>query len=37
MSKAFVKEHDGEDEDDFQAAPPLPGGHINYITRRWYR
>ena len=33
MSKAFVKEHDDEDEDDFQAAPPLPGGHINYITR----
>ena len=33
MSKAFTRESDaGDDEDDLEAAPPLPAGARNYMT-----
>ncbi len=32
MNKAFVRESDGEDDDEFQSAPSLPAGTRNYIT-----
>ncbi|HMN20756.1 MAG TPA: transcription elongation factor GreB [Ottowia sp.] len=35
MSKAFTRESDGGDEDDF-ALPPLPAGGRNYITPQGY-
>ncbi|MDD5296483.1 MAG: transcription elongation factor GreB [Rhodocyclaceae bacterium] len=37
MNKAFVKESDGEDEEEGQAAPPLPAGSKNYMTRRGFQ
>lgn len=38
MNKAFVKERDGEDEDDDELVPTLrlPAGSKNYMTRRGY-
>ncbi len=37
MNKAFVKERDGEDDDgEDLAAPRLPAGIKNYMTRRGY-
>ena len=37
MNKAFVKEQDGEDDDGADlAAPHLPSGSKNYMTRRGY-
>ena len=36
MSKAFTKETDVEDDDDFAGAPPIPAGSKNYITRAGY-
>jgi transcription elongation factor GreB len=35
MSKAFVKESDGADDDDIEA-PPIPAGSKNYITPAGY-
>lgn len=32
MNKAFVRESDGDDEEELQAAPSLPAGTRNYIT-----
>lgn len=32
MNKAFVRETDGDDEEELQAAPSLPAGTRNYIT-----
>lgn len=32
MNKAFVRESDGDDEDEFGALPALPAGTRNYIT-----
>ncbi|MBL8674090.1 MAG: transcription elongation factor GreB, partial [Rhodospirillales bacterium] len=32
MSKAFVKESDGDDDDADGGAPALPAGVKNYIT-----
>lgn len=32
MNKAFVRESEGDDEEDPQAAPALPAGTRNYIT-----
>jgi transcription elongation factor GreB len=32
MNKAFVRESDGEEEEETQAAPNLPAGTRNYIT-----
>lgn len=38
MNKAFVKESDGDDEDDpGPGAAPLPAGAKNYITTQGYR
>ncbi len=38
MSKAFTKETDADDDDDdFAAAPPIPAGSKNYITRAGYK
>ena len=36
MNKAFVKETDQEDDDDFPEAAPLPAGTRNYITPAGY-
>jgi len=36
MNKAFVKESDHEDDDDFPDAAPLPPGTRNYITPTGY-
>ena len=38
MNKAFVKERDGDDEDDDELVPTLrlPAGSKNYMTRRGY-
>ena len=36
MSKAFVKESDGDDEDDL-SLPPIPPGAKNYITPQGYQ
>jgi len=37
MNKAFVKETDGDDDDDLQVtAPALPAGSKNYMTREGY-
>ncbi len=35
MSKAFTRESDQDDDDDFPVAAPVPGGK-NYITRAGY-
>ena len=32
MNKAFVRESDGDDEEEFESAPSLPSGTRNYIT-----
>lgn len=32
MNKAFVRERDGDEEEEFQTPPPLPSGTRNYIT-----
>ena len=37
MNKAFVKESDGDDEEDAEAAPALPAGTRNYMTTAGYR
>ncbi|MDP2810310.1 MAG: transcription elongation factor GreB [Rhodocyclaceae bacterium] len=34
MNKAFVKESDGDEEDDLPGAPSLPPGGKNYMTTR---
>ena len=36
MSKAFTREADSEDDDEPSAAPKLPAGSKNYMTRRGY-
>ena len=36
MNKAFVKESDHDDDDDFPDAAPLPAGTRNYITPAGY-
>lgn len=36
MSKAFTKETEVEDDEDFAGAPPIPAGSKNYITRAGY-
>jgi transcription elongation factor GreB len=36
MSKAFTKESDGDEDDDF-GLPPLPAGGKNYITPQGYQ
>lgn len=36
MSKAFTKETDADEDDDFLEAPPIPAGSKNYITRVGY-
>ena len=38
VNKAFVKERDGDDEDDDELVPTLrlPAGSKNYMTRRGY-
>ncbi|HAF56262.1 MAG TPA: transcription elongation factor GreB [Thauera sp.] len=36
MNKAFVKENDGDDEDELAPALRLPAGSKNYMTRRGY-
>ena len=36
MSKAFVSETDGDDEDEFGSVPELPQGTRNYITPGGY-
>ena len=36
MNKAFVKESDG-DEDDDGGLPPIPAGAKNYITPQGYQ
>jgi transcription elongation factor GreB len=37
MTKAFVKESEGDDEDDGPGLPPLPAGTRNYITPSGYK
>jgi transcription elongation factor GreB len=36
LSKAFTKETDTDEDDDFAGAPPIPAGSKNYITRAGY-
>jgi len=36
VNKAFVKENDGDDEDELAPALRLPAGSKNYMTRRGY-
>ncbi len=36
MNKAFVKESEGNDDDDAPGLPPLPAGTRNYITPQGY-
>ena len=36
MNKAFVRESDGEDEDEFQSLPSFPAGARNYISPAGY-
>ena len=36
MSKAFTKETDADEDEDFAGAPPIPPGSKNYITRAGY-
>jgi transcription elongation factor GreB len=36
MNKAFVKESEGDEDDDIQAAEPLPAGTRNYLTPQGY-
>ncbi len=37
MNKAFVKESDGDDDDDMGGLPPIPPGAKNYITPQGYQ
>ncbi len=37
MNKAFVKESDGDDDDDLGGLPPIPPGAKNYITPQGYQ
>ncbi len=37
MNKAFVKEPDGDDDDDIGGLPPIPPGAKNYITPQGYQ
>ena len=37
MNKAFVKESDGDDDDDLGGLPPIPPGSKNYITPQGYQ
>jgi transcription elongation factor GreB len=37
VNKAFVKESEGDDEDDAPGLPPLPAGARNYVTPAGYR
>ncbi|RVU45611.1 transcription elongation factor GreB [Rubrivivax rivuli] len=37
MNKAFVKEPEGDDEEDGPGLPPLPAGTRNYITPAGYQ
>ena len=37
MNKAFIKESDGDDDDDGPGLPPLPPGGKNYITPAGYQ
>ncbi len=37
MSKAFVRESESEDDDELEAAAPLPQGTKNYITPAGYQ
>lgn len=37
MSKAFTRENDGDDDDDFEGAPKLPAGLKNYLTPGGFR
>ncbi len=37
MSKAFTKESDGDEDDELEAASPLPVGTKNYLTPGGYR
>jgi len=37
MNKAFVKEAEGDDDDDAPGLPPLPPGTRNYITPAGYK
>ncbi|MBI1397192.1 MAG: transcription elongation factor GreB [Betaproteobacteria bacterium] len=37
MNKAFTKETDQDDDDDFEEASPLPAGTKNYITPGGYQ
>lgn len=37
MSKAFVKESGVEEEDELEAAPPVPAGSRNYMTPAGFR
>jgi transcription elongation factor GreB len=36
MSKAFTKETEADEDEDFAGAPPIPAGSKNYITRAGY-
>ena len=37
MNKAFVKDSDGDDDDDLGGLPPIPAGAKNYITPQGYQ
>ncbi len=37
MNKAFVKDSDGDDDDDLGGLPPIPPGSKNYITPQGYQ
>ena len=36
MSKAFTRETNGEDDDEYAGLPPIPAGGKNYITPQGY-
>jgi transcription elongation factor GreB len=37
VNKAFVKDSDGDDDDDLGGLPPIPAGAKNYITPQGYQ
>ena len=37
MNKAFVKDSDGDDDDELGGLPPIPPGSKNYITPQGYQ
>ncbi len=37
MNKAFVKDSDGDDDDELGGLPPIPPGSKNYITPKGYQ